>query len=357
MRRTTPFTWLVLFAALVTLSVAPALAATRGWLGVYTQEVTAELRDALDLSSDGALVTNVVAGSPAERAGLRKGDVITSVDRRTVDSPAELSERIGESSPGESVSLEVNRKGDHLTLAVRLGERPQADDDDDLAPTPAPAPMAPRAPKAPRAPRAPTEMRWHSSEDGDVAPDAIREHLREIVPDLDLEHVGPGKHMVFMSGAGRGRLGVRVETLGEDLAAALGATGTRGVLVVEVLEGTPAQSAGLRAGDIITAVEGAAVSDGDDLIRALRNENGRVSLSVVRRGAQRTVEAELQDASRVIRLRDRVIDRKLGSLGDEKKIQIRLKGDEQDGDDLREQIRELREQLRELREELQERRR
>lgn len=354
MRRTTPLRWLVLSAALVMLA-APSLAAARPWLGVYTQEVTGELRDALDLSSDGALISSVVPGSPAERAGLRKGDVIVSVDRRDIESPSELTEIIGDAEEGESVSLTVVRKGERLILAVRLGERPQ-DDEEMAAP---PAPPAPRAvpapsPKSPKAPKAPREMRWHSIDGADK--DEIRERIREFAPNFEFDGSGPGGRMLWTGSPGRGRLGVRIETLSDDLASALGASGSKGALVVEVLKQTPAEEAGIRAGDIITAVEGTAVYDTDDLVKALADESGKVSVSIVRRGEKRTVEAALEDSPRVIRLRDGKGPMGLGRMGDDGKFDIRIKGDADD-EDLRKELQELREQLRELRRELQENRR
>lgn len=352
MRRTTPLSRLVLLAVLVMLAV-PSLAAARGWLGVYTQEVTRDLRDALDLEGEGVLVSSVVPDSPADRAGLRKGDVIVSVDRREVRSPAELTGIIRDAREGESVSLAVVRKGETLHLAVRLAERP---DDDEIAPPAPPAPPAPRTPKAPAAPKEPRVYRWHS--DGNVDPDELRERIREAVPDFDFDFdkAGPGRSMVWMGAAGRGRLGVRVESLGEDLASALGAPGTRGVLVVEVLKKTPAEEAGLRAGDIITAVEGTAVYDTDGLVKALKDESGRVSVSIVRRGEKRTVEAALEDAPRAMRLREGKGPMGLGRPGDDRRFDVRIKRDAE-GEDLRRELQELREQLRELRRELQESRR
>jgi C-terminal processing protease CtpA/Prc len=359
MRRTTPLGWLVLFAALALVTAVPSLASARAWLGVYTQEVTGELRDALDLKGDGVLVTRVIEDSPAARAGVRRGDVIQAVDRRDVGSPSDLSEAIGDSRSGESVSLSINRKGEDIILAVRLAERPQDadrdedEDDEDLVPVPRPAP-APAAPRAPKAPKAPRELRGYQGDDAD--PGDVGKRLRELAPgmDFDFEHLGPGAHRVIVGGAGRGRLGVRIETLSEDLASALGASGTRGVLVVEVLDGTPAEKAGLRAGDVITALDGRTVTDADDLVGALRDERGRVSVSIVRRGQRQTLSAELGDSPRAIRLRDGRTPMIWKDLsGDGRKFDIRV---DRDDDDLRKELEELREQLRQLREELRDRR-
>lgn len=349
MRRTTPVAWLVLFAALVALGV-PSLASARAWLGVYTQEVTRDLRDALDLAGEGALIARVVPGSPADRAGLGKGDVIVSVDRRDVRSPSDLTRLIEDARVGDSVSLTLVRRGDRRIIAVRLGERPGDEGEISAPPTPR-APRSPRAPAAPRAPRG--EMRWHSIDDHDK--DVIRERVREVLPDFEFDG-GPGRRMAWMGEPGRGRLGVRIETLGDDLAAALGASGVRGVLVVEVLDETPAEKAGLRAGDIITAVKGTSVSDADALVKALRNESGTVPVSIVRRGEKRTVEADLGSAPRVIRLREGNAPGLHGPMGDHEKFDIRVEKDAA-AEDLRRELQELREQLRELRRELQERRR
>lgn len=354
MRRTTPLGWLVLAAALVMLA-APSPASARAWLGVYTQEVSSELREALELSGEGALVTSVVPDSPADRAGLRKGDVIVSVDRHEIASPSDLSERIGEAREGESVSLTVVRERERLSLEVRLGERPQ-DDEEFSAPTPptpptprvAPTPRTPAVPKAPR-----VEPRWDWSDEPDK--DRIRERARELVREFDVDGL-PGPGRMTWIGLGRGRLGVRVESLNDDLASALGASGARGALVVEVLKDTPAEKAGIRAGDIITAVDGTAVYDADDLVKALRNEDGRVPVSIVRRGEKRTVEAALERSPRAMRLREGREPLGMGRMEDDGKVEIRVKGDADD-EDLRKELEELREQLRELRRELQERRR
>ncbi len=352
MRRTKPLRWLVLFAALAVLA-APTVASARAWLGVYTQEVTSDLRDALDLPDYGVLVARIVPGSPAERMGLKKGDVILSVDRHDVNSPAELSDVIGDAREGESVAITFSRGGDRRTLSVRLDSRPDdSGDEDRVAPVPpvpdvAPVPRMAPAPRAPKAPAEPKRtLRWYSSDGPDSK--ELQEHLGRLGTDFDL----PG----LMAMSGRGRLGVRIQSLSEDLASALGASGSKGVLVLEVLEDTPAQKAGLRAGDIITRVGDERVDDADDLVQALRGENGRTQLTVVRRGQVRTVGVELEDSPRVLRLRDG--NRTFvgpGRQGDDQKFEVRLKG-EADDEGLRQQLDELRDEVRALRKEIQERR-
>ena len=325
MRRTRPQHWLVLFAALFTLAV-PTLASAGAWLGVYTQEVSAELREAFGLETGGVLVTNVVTGSPAARAGLLKSDVIVTANKKPIEDPSDLTDIITAASPGQSVSLGIVRKGAPKTLSVKLVERPEEIE------TPVP-PVAPMAPKAPH-----SEMRWYSNGE-----------------EFDSDSFAPLAGSMFMRGFGRGRLGVRLETLTEDLAAALGSTGTKGALVVEVYKKTPADSAGIRAGDIITAVGTTAVYDTDDLVKAIREEKGKVSISLVRQGKKRTVEAALEDSPYVIRMRDGKGQMGYGRLGDDGKFDIRVKGDAND-EELRRELSDLRRELSELRKELQEKR-
>jgi C-terminal processing protease CtpA/Prc len=353
MRRTTPLRGLVLSAALVALT-APSMASAGAWLGVYTQEVSAELREAFGLSGEGALVSRVVPDGPAARAGLLEGDVIVAANLKDVGSPSELTDLIGAARAGESVSLGIVRKGERKTIAVRLAERPEAGEmpAPRAAPSPKSATPAP-TPKPQAAPHA--RMRWYSSED--VDPDEIREQVRRSMPnfEFDSESLGPNEEALVLRGFGRGRLGVRIETLSDDLASALGVPGTKGALVVEVYKKTPAEAAGIRAGDVITAVGTTAVYDTDDLVQALRDGKGKVSVSLVRRGEKRTVEAALEDSPRVIRLRDGRGPMGLGRLGDDGKFDVHIHGDADD-EDLRKELDQLRRELSELRKELEDHR-
>jgi Do/DeqQ family serine protease len=96
----------------------------RGQIGVSIQDVTPELAQAMQIPAySGALVSEVMRGSPAERAGIRSGDVITKLDGEAVTSSAVLRNRVGMKRPGDTVALEVSRGGQTLDLSVTLGDR------------------------------------------------------------------------------------------------------------------------------------------------------------------------------------------------------------------------------------------
>jgi serine protease Do len=98
---------------------------SRAFLGVMIQPITPDLAKAFKLSkSDGALVSDVNPGSPAERAGLKPGDVVTKVADQAVSDARALRLMIGEMSPGKTVQLAVVRDGLERRYPVTLGEQP-----------------------------------------------------------------------------------------------------------------------------------------------------------------------------------------------------------------------------------------
>ncbi|MGC2520868.1 MAG: PDZ domain-containing protein, partial [Burkholderiales bacterium] len=98
---------------------------SRGRLGVTIQSMSQDLADSFGLKKpQGALVSAVESGSPAEKAGLKSGDVILGVDGRTIDSSADLPRLIGETRPGTTVSIKVWRHGETKELRTSLGEMP-----------------------------------------------------------------------------------------------------------------------------------------------------------------------------------------------------------------------------------------
>jgi serine protease Do len=100
----------------------------RGYMGVTIQAVDAEIAESLGLdSAKGALVASVAPGSPAERAGIQAGDVITKIGNDEVDQVKALSRKVAELAPDHEVRVELLRDGQRKDLEVRLGRSPAED--------------------------------------------------------------------------------------------------------------------------------------------------------------------------------------------------------------------------------------
>lgn len=98
---------------------------TRGWIGVEVQAITSDLADSFGMpSSDGTLISGVMRGSPADRAGVKPGDVLLTVDGRRVNDPQAMLEAIAALLPGRKASFELRRGKEKLDLKVEIGRRP-----------------------------------------------------------------------------------------------------------------------------------------------------------------------------------------------------------------------------------------
>jgi len=193
----------------------------RGWLGVTIQPLTADLAKTFGLSGlDGAVVSSVKGDSPAARAGVRAGDVVVEFDGHKVGRTSDLSRIVAATPIGKTVTMKVLRDGKPVTLSPRIS---RLDD---------------------------------------------KEAVAEAEPD----------------GAQRGKLGLAVEPLTPDNAHELGTTETRGLLVREVQDGSPADEAGVRPGDVITEVNRQPVRTVEDLRRAVdKRTAGKPTLLLVHR--------------------------------------------------------------------------
>jgi|SRR5262245_15348951 len=317
--------WRLMGAALAALALTGGMAAraaaqdtSRPWLGVSTQEISDDLRDGLNYKgTGGVLVSRVVRDSPASRAGIKKGDVLISLNSRTIDTPDELTDVVRGCKVGQSVSLVLSSDGVKRTVTAKLVEWPA--DDSDLYDTPTP----PTPPSAPRAPRAPRVYGW----DGYM-------------------YDAPNGTTMTIRGMGRGRLGVQIQNINRDLGEALGVPGGKGVLVTNVIDDTPASKVGIKGGDVIVDVDGTSIEDTDDLSRELRRHEGKTPITLVRKGARRTVNPELEarqtwtyrdDGRRVITIPD-----------------IRYKMDSSSRDELEKQMQDLRKDLDDLKQQMEE---
>ncbi|HOJ14480.1 MAG TPA: Do family serine endopeptidase, partial [Deltaproteobacteria bacterium] len=95
----------------------------RGWLGVTVQELTPELAQSLGLATvKGALVNDVQKGSPADKSGLKRGDVIVAIDGQPVNNTASMRFLVSEALPGTTVRVKVVREGRETTVPVEVGD-------------------------------------------------------------------------------------------------------------------------------------------------------------------------------------------------------------------------------------------
>lgn len=98
---------------------------TRGWVGVEIQEITPELAESFGFAgTDGALIAGVLRGSPAERGGIKPGDILLSVDGRKVPGARQMLEMVAALPPGQEALFRVRRSDRELDLPVRIGRRP-----------------------------------------------------------------------------------------------------------------------------------------------------------------------------------------------------------------------------------------
>src|SRR5215471_18948717 len=94
------------------------------FLGVELQPLTDALREGLSFDGEGVLVSRVQNDSPADQAGIKKGDIIVSLNSRTMKSPDELTSTIRDMKVGQKVSVTVWRKGERQSFDAQLAERP-----------------------------------------------------------------------------------------------------------------------------------------------------------------------------------------------------------------------------------------
>ncbi|QET03481.1 MULTISPECIES: Do family serine endopeptidase [Cupriavidus] len=98
---------------------------TRGWIGVEPQDMTPEIAESFGLDAkEGALIAAVVQGGPADKAGVRPGDVLVSVDNQSITDTTALLNSIAQLKPGAEIKMKVIRRSKPVDVAVTIGKRP-----------------------------------------------------------------------------------------------------------------------------------------------------------------------------------------------------------------------------------------
>jgi len=200
----------------------------RGFLGVSPQAITSDMADSLGLkSTKGALIADVVKDSPAEKGGLKPGDVVVALNGKPVSDNSQLTRDVGVIPPGSTVKLDIVREGKQRTVEVKLAERPDEKEQGGRTPT----------------------KSGQDKEQGDL----LGLSVQDVTPQLARQsQVDPA---------------------------------TKGAVVVDVAPDSPAADAGLEPGDVVLEVNRRAVASAAEYKNAVKGvKKGDTALVRVRRG-------------------------------------------------------------------------
>lgn len=219
------------------------------YLGVGTEDISKENMGRYGMREvRGVGVTQVIRDSPAEKAGLKKDDVILRFDGESVTSARKLSRLVSESSADQTVRITVSRGGAEQEVIATLSKHNMA---------------------------------------STLAAGIKDDIFRDMAKDWPRINSDDG-NFVFSFGGNR-RIGVSTQTLTKQLSDYFGAK-DGGVLITSVTENSPAAKAGLKAGDVITAIDGEKVDSSGDVSRVInKKQEGEVSLTILRDHSTRTV--------------------------------------------------------------------
>ena len=182
---------------------------TRGFLGLVPQDIDQTMAKAMKLkTTEGALVGDVTSGSAADKGGIKVGDIITAVNDKKIENSTELRNVIAGIEPGTDVKIDLMRDGKDLSVRVKLSERPS---DEALA------------------------KGSNGSEEKETSE----------------------------------KLGITVQNLSSSLAKQFGIENHGGVVITKVSQGSPADEAGVKAGDVVKQVNQVDVKDVSEFNKAL----------------------------------------------------------------------------------------
>lgn len=285
-----------------------AQGASRGWLGVYIQDVTTELMEAMDLKSlKGVLINDVIDDSPADEAGLERGDVVIEFNQERIVDAGQFVKLVRKIKPDDVANIVVIRDGEKKTIEVKIGKRKKEDI-----------------------------------------------YRLTVKPPL----IKKGKVKIFDFGEStHGKIGATLWDLNEQLGQYFGVEDGEGALIAELDEDGPAYEAGLRAGDVIIEMDGEKIEDKEDVLDVLsdKEEGDEVNILVLRKGSKQNFVVEVAEGEEWFssfygQPQDlRVFTSPLPNL---ELFLKEHKAERFEEEELREELEELREELKDLKKEL-----
>jgi len=227
---------IVLGIAMLLMSAIPAVAQDSGWIGVSVE----------DQKERGAVIRRIEPNSPADKAGLKQGDVIVEFNKEEIVGVQQLTRLVRETPVGRTVDVKVRRENRDETFKV-ITER------------------------GPDLPGGRFELALPNVH-------ILADRIARDMPRVQI-------NTVYVQG------GVRVEQMTDQLRDFFGVFSNNGVLVTSVEPGSAAEKAGLKAGDVITSIDGRNIQSPGDLGRELRG-GSKATLKVVREKQEREIKIE-----------------------------------------------------------------
>lgn len=236
---------MALAAMIGAMAMARSSRSDRGaWLGVVTQSVDYDLAEAFDLEVKyGVIVNELVEDSPAEKVGLKIDDIIVAIDSEEITDYDDLVDLLDERAVGDQVTISLFRDGEKLDVVVELAKRPRG------------------------------RLIWDRGSNSS----------------FDFRNSFRSNHAY---------IGVHVTDLSKQLGEFFGVDDGRGALIREVEEDSPAEEAGLKAGDVIIAIDTDKMRDAGDVAGYVfdAEPGDRLNVTVIRDKAEVMLEVEVDES-------------------------------------------------------------
>lgn len=243
-----------------------------GWVGVFINDLTPDLREKINARVDkGILVTEVAKGSPAEKAGVQRGDIIQTIDQKVVAGSREFMHRVQNMQPGQRATLRVARANGIRDIPINIGSR-RAENYVFLMPPPA---LQINTPEVLAKWQALHKKYLHDlaeinrqAKSAQIRAESMRRLTREL-EDRQQELIESHVRLI-RSPSKLPTMGISCNELPPQLGAYFGITSGKGILVSTVLPATPAEVAGIKAGDVILKMDNSDVCRCIDLVREVQ---------------------------------------------------------------------------------------